>query len=249
MGTSAFTLGAQNEFQQRKSAAVKHALLPRGPSAVRLASTAAMSKVVGKIGTHDPLRCFSLCLWRPEEDAETSKNILSCGAAGLGLQTIDLELPDGGNGRSVREWCDAIMGAAKEHGGGKVEDEDRSQRPLVRTNSGRERWETLEQSRGEVSPAPSHPPALVGEANARDACEETSTPSPARRHVEGARAELNVERSDAGLGRGSGDSGISNTSPVIKRLSGTMASVLDKGEMKLSDVLGNGAGTSPSLAD
>jgi hypothetical protein len=126
VGTSAFTLGAQSEHQQRKSAPVSVSAAifkSRSPSQTAFASARAMSNMVvaKKIGNHDPLRCFSLVLWRPEstDDTSTSVNVLTAGAAGLGLQSVDLELPEGGNGRSVREWCDAITAAAVEHGGGK----------------------------------------------------------------------------------------------------------------------------------
>ena len=59
---------------------------------------------------NDPRRCFSLVLWKPDEagGVNVSDNVMSSGAAGLGLATIDLELPEGGNGRSAREWCDAV---------------------------------------------------------------------------------------------------------------------------------------------
>ena len=49
---------------------------------------------------------------------------MASGAASLGLATIDLELPQEGNGRSVREWCEAIYAAAREHDGGKDDDDD-----------------------------------------------------------------------------------------------------------------------------
>ena len=81
-----------------------------------------------KVGINDPRRCFSLVLWKPDEagGANVSDNVMSSGAAGLGLATIDLELPEGGNGRSAREWCDAVYAVALEHGGGRVSDSDAS---------------------------------------------------------------------------------------------------------------------------
>ena len=138
------TPGAQSDQQQRKSAAnavtVAEAILSKSPSMTAMASAQAVSNMVAKkIGNHDPLRCFALVLWRPESEDELSHNILSSGAAGLGLQSIDLELPEGGNGRSVREWCDAIIAAAKENGGGKSkeEEEEEEKREAERAGS---RW-------------------------------------------------------------------------------------------------------------
>jgi hypothetical protein len=73
VGTSAFTLGAQSENQQRKSAAsagtVAEAILSKSPTATAMASAQAVSNIVArKIGNHDPLRCFALVLWRPESE-------------------------------------------------------------------------------------------------------------------------------------------------------------------------------------
>jgi hypothetical protein len=42
----------------------------------------------------------------------------------MGLATIDLELPEGGNGRGAREWCDAITAVAEENGGGRLDPDD-----------------------------------------------------------------------------------------------------------------------------
>ena len=89
------------------------------------AAASARAMMTKKIGTHDPLRCFSIVLWKPEHvQGGPNDNVMASGAASLGLATIDLELPQEGNGRSVREWCEAIYAAAREHGGGKDDDDD-----------------------------------------------------------------------------------------------------------------------------
>ena len=70
----------------------------------------------------DPARCFSIALWKPDAvENNLSNGLLGSGAAGLGLVTIDLELPEGGNGRGAREWCDAIAAVAEENGGGRLD--------------------------------------------------------------------------------------------------------------------------------
>ena len=114
VGTEAFTLGAIDETKAHRLKSV----LSRSPTIAKAA--ASVGVVQRSIGHHDPLRCFSVSLWFPDDAPAGGKvdNILASGAASLGLQTIDLELPDGGNGRSVREWCDAITAAALENGGG-----------------------------------------------------------------------------------------------------------------------------------
>ena len=144
-GIDAFTLGADEDpaiRQSRDEAAAERAAAKKarkrrkkpgthffrgGPNpvrAVRRAARTATSLLVKKqIGNHDPARCFSLVLWKPDAvENSLSDTLLGSGAAGMGLATIDLELPDGGNGRGAREWCDAIMAVAEENGGGRLAD-------------------------------------------------------------------------------------------------------------------------------
>ena len=125
LGTSAFTLGAESEKHVSRAEAARSGPVGRARRAAGRAAASASSLLTKKIGHHDPLRCFSLVLWKPDDVSDMSDNVLTSGAAGLGLATLDLELPEGGNGRSAREWCDAMQAAAYECGGGvDVEEED-----------------------------------------------------------------------------------------------------------------------------
>jgi hypothetical protein len=163
-GVDAFTLGADEDPAHRQSrdeaaaerAAAKKAKKRRkkpgrffrgGPNpvrAVRRAARTATSLLVKKqIGNHDPARCFSLVLWKPDAvENSLSDTLLGSGAAGMGLATIDLELPEGGNGRGAREWCDAIMAVAEENGGGRLadpeeeEEEEEEERLKLREGEG-----------------------------------------------------------------------------------------------------------------
>ena len=136
LGTSAFTLGAESEKHVSRAEAVRSGPVGRARRAAGRAAASASSLLTKKIGHHDPLRCFSLVLWKPDDVSDMSDNVLTSGAAGLGLATIDLELPEGGNGRSAREWCDAMQAAAYECGGGvEEEDEDDDDDERARSNS------------------------------------------------------------------------------------------------------------------
>ena len=128
-GVGAFTLGAPPDPDADEGAlatSMSRAEALRSPvkaargAARRAADAARALALKKKVGINDPRRCFSLVLWKPDEagGANVSDNVMSSGAAGLGLATIDLELPEGGNGRSAREWCDAVYAVALEHGGG-----------------------------------------------------------------------------------------------------------------------------------
>jgi hypothetical protein len=82
-------------------------------------------------------------LWKPDAvENSLSDTLLGSGAAGMGLATIDLELPEGGNGRGAREWCDAIMAVAEENGGGRLadpeeeEEEEEEERLKLREGEG-----------------------------------------------------------------------------------------------------------------
>ena len=136
-GVGAFTLGAPPDPDADEGAlatSMSRAEALRSPvkaargAARRAADAARALALKKKVGINDPRRCFSLVLWKPDEagGANVSDNVMSSGAAGLGLATIDLELPEGGNGRSAREWCDAVYAVALEHGGGRVFDSDAS---------------------------------------------------------------------------------------------------------------------------
>ena len=130
-GVDAFTLGADGDPAHRQSrdeaaaerTARRRKKKTRFPRAVRRAARTATSLLVKKqIGNHDPARCFSIALWKPDAvENNLSNGLLGSGAAGLGLVTIDLELPEGGNGRGAREWCDAIAAVAEENGGGRLD--------------------------------------------------------------------------------------------------------------------------------
>ena len=163
-GVDAFTLGADEDpahRQSRDEAAAERAAKAKakkrrkkpgrffrgGPNpvrAVRRAARTATSLLVKKqIGNHDPARCFSLVLWKPDAvENSLSDTLLGSGAAGMGLATIDLELPEGGNGRGAREWCDAIMAVAEENGGGRLadpeeeEEEEEDERLKLREGKG-----------------------------------------------------------------------------------------------------------------
>jgi len=163
-GVDAFTLGADEDpahRQSRDEAAAERAAKAKakkrrkkpgrffrgGPNpvrAVRRAARTATSLLVKKqIGNHDPARCFSLVLWKPDAvENSLSDTLLGSGAAGMGLATIDLELPEGGNGRGAREWCDAIMAVAEENGGGRLadpeeeEEEEEDERLKLREGEG-----------------------------------------------------------------------------------------------------------------
>ena len=161
-GVDAFTLGADEDpahgRQSRDEAAAERAAAKKakkkkkkffrgGPDAVRAvrraARTATSLLVKKQIGNHDPTRCFSLVLWKPDAvENSLSDTLLGSGAAGMGLATIDLELPEGGNGRGAREWCDAIMAVAEENGGGRLadpeeeEEEEEDERLKLREGEG-----------------------------------------------------------------------------------------------------------------
>ena len=96
LGTSAFTLGAESEKHVSRAEAVRSGPVGRARRAAGRAAASASSLLTKKIGHHDPLRCFSLVLWKPDDVSDMSDNVLTSGAAGLGLATIDLELPEGG---------------------------------------------------------------------------------------------------------------------------------------------------------
>ena len=129
VGSGAFTLGAEPEGQVTRAEAKelwRLGMKSKSPTTLTMSAAAsARAMMTKKIGTHDPLRCFSIVLWKPEHvQGGPNDNVMASGAASLGLATIDLELPQEGNGRSVREWCEAIYAAAREHGGGKNDDDD-----------------------------------------------------------------------------------------------------------------------------
>ena len=138
-GIDAFTLGADGDpayRQSRDEAAAEKAAKKkkkkkffRKHNPMRMARRAARNAtsllVKKQIGHHDPARCFSLVLWKPDAvENNLSDTLLGSGAAGMGLATIDLELPEGGNGRGAREWCDAITAVAEENGGGRLDPDD-----------------------------------------------------------------------------------------------------------------------------
>ena len=136
-GVGAFTLGAPPDpdadegtlaTSMSRAEALRSPVKAARGAARRAADAARALALKKKVGINDPRRCFSLVLWKPDEagGANVSDNVMSSGAAGLGLATIDLELPEGGNGRSAREWCDAVYAVALEHGGGRVSDSDAS---------------------------------------------------------------------------------------------------------------------------
>jgi hypothetical protein len=203
VGVDQFTLGAdgdprtmQSRDEARRAALKKKAkkkkrrFLPKhGP--VGLAKKAGnnisnMLMASKKNGEHDPSRCFSIQLWKPDSvENNISDTVMGSGAAGLGLisvsiarfpnsghtifartrlakgrltsaltvcpyiaiyetdtfraqSQIDLELPAGGNGRSVREWCDAIESVAGENGGGTLLDDDDDDDETVMSPKGNE---------------------------------------------------------------------------------------------------------------
>lgn len=156
-GIDAFTLGADGDPAQRQSrdeAAAEQAAKKkkkkkffRKHNPMRMARRAARNAtsllVKKQIGHHDPARCFSLVLWKPDAvENNLSDTLLGSGAAGMGLATIDLELPEGGNGRGAREWCDAITAVAEENGGGRLnhddEDEEEEETDALREATGAE---------------------------------------------------------------------------------------------------------------
>ena len=157
VGVDEFTLGSddtsntmktrdeaklQLEKQRKKNKKKGRRFLPKhGPVglAKKAAGKASALLVSKKIGEHDPSRCFSVQLWKPDlVENNISDTLLGSGAAGLGLQSIDLELPIGGNGRSVQEWCDAITAVANENGGGRFDDDgdDDEQQDVSHHNGG-----------------------------------------------------------------------------------------------------------------
>jgi len=155
VGSSAFTLGAEPEGQVTRAEAKelwRRGMKAKSPTTLTMSAAAsARAMMTKKIGTHDPLRCFSIVLWKPEQmQGGPNDNVMESGAASLGLATIDLELPQEGNGRSVREWCEAIYAAAVQHGGGKGDDEEAEEEDEDEASAREGKyWEAHEDQRGQ----------------------------------------------------------------------------------------------------
>ena len=196
-GAVAFTLGAdadpalrqsRDEAAAARAARKKREKFSRGERdpvrAVRRAARNATSLLVKKkqIRYHDPARCFSIALWKPDAvENNLSNGLLGSGAAGLGLATVDLELPEGGNGRGVREWCDAIAAVAEENGGGRLDLDDEEEEA---EEAGEEAARALAAEDGETvagSAKRSDPDVFVGPPPGEDAeGAAIAAPAPAR---------------------------------------------------------------------
>ena len=199
-GAVAFTLGAdadpalrqsRDEAAAARAARKKREKFSRGERdpvrAVRRAARNATSLLVKKkqIRYHDPARCFSIALWKPDAvENNLSNGLLGSGAAGLGLATVDLELPEGGNGRGVREWCDAIMAVAEENGGGRLDLDDEEDEAEEAEEAGKEAARAFAAEDGETvagSARRSDPDVFVGPPPGDDAeGAAIAAPAPAR---------------------------------------------------------------------